>query len=551
MVDGWSFQVLPIRARAPDGLLLYRPFAIEGQEGKPDADDKHYLVLRLVDGDLEVKAAAGKAELKLRTNGTRFDDGRLYSVRLIRAHKQLELWVDEEKVAGGTLAGNAYPARARGLFIGGAGEEGAEVPDFAAPGFTGTVADFIVDAQLVGFESAVNWSSARLGRAHAPPPARPAPRALQAAPGAADAGCTKTSSYTVEAGAVKFGDARWSHAAVRLPPKAKELVITLQLRTFRPEGLLLLLPGSKAKPKHYLALMIREGKLRLVARGRRRRELTLDAYVADGTWTPVTVRVSRSRLSLSSGSAAATAHAPALARAHRLLVGGLSAPPAPHTLPNSIVRAGGLVGCVRRVAVNGRAEDLARAQHAGGQCFPNIEQAAYFAGDAYATWAEAWTPGEGAEAAELRLQFRTGSPGGVLLAARGLLLELEEGAVVLTRYSAGGAERGRVEARGAGGRALCDGAWHVLSARAASLSIDAGPELRAAPSSLHDAGDPPSAPAPLYIGGLPEGTTDWADGGRENFKGCIRDVTIGAHKRDWRDMHALRGVLLDSCPIAQ
>lgn len=47
------------------------------------------------------------------------------------------------------------------------------------------------------------------------------------------------------------------------------------------------------------------------------------------------------------------------------------------------MRIGGFVGCVRRVSVNGRGEDLvrdARSHHAVGQCFPNIEQAAYFAG---------------------------------------------------------------------------------------------------------------------------------------------------------------------------
>ncbi|KAL0848796.1 hypothetical protein ABMA28_013221 [Loxostege sticticalis] len=551
---------ITFRARSADGLLLYRAPTVESDgEDEPEADDKHYLTLLLIAGELQVIAAAGKAELKLRTNGTRFDDGRRHSVRLIRAHKQLELWVDEEKVASGTLAGNAYPARTRGFFIGGVGpaREGDKAPGFPITGFTGTVADFVVDAQLQGFETAVSWSAAALGRADSALRAEPRaePRALQAQPDDA-ADCTKTSSYTVEAGAVKFGDAPWSHAAVKLPPKVKELVITLQFRTYRPDGLLLLAPGSKAKPKHYLALLIREGKLRLIARGRKRRELALAAQVVDGTWRSVTVRVSRSRLSLSSGTAAAAARAPPLARAHRLLVGGLHAPPAPHTIPNSIVRIGGFVGCVRRVSVNGRGEDLvrdARSHHAVGQCFPNIEQAAYFAGDAYATWSNAWSFGEGPEAStEIRLQFRSGEPSGILLATRGLLLELKDGAVILTRYSWSGEERARVEARGPGGRALCDNRWHQVSARGAALTLDAGPELRAGPSAtLHDdAIEPvPQTPAPLFIGGLPEGTTEWPDGGRENFKGCIRDVAVAGHKKDWPTMESLHSVLLDSCPV--
>ena len=34
-------------------------------------------------------AEAGKGEARLRTNGTRFDDGRLHTVRIIRMHKQV------------------------------------------------------------------------------------------------------------------------------------------------------------------------------------------------------------------------------------------------------------------------------------------------------------------------------------------------------------------------------------------------------------------------------------------------------------------------------
>ncbi|CAH2210876.1 jg18837, partial [Pararge aegeria aegeria] len=98
-------------------------------------------------------------------------------------------------------------------------------------------------------------------------------------------------SYTVEAGAVKFGDATGSYATLRIGREARdkgakaELAFTLQLRTFASEGLMMLLPGSKLKPKHYTALLIREGRLRLVVRGRRRREITLAATrMDDGLW---------------------------------------------------------------------------------------------------------------------------------------------------------------------------------------------------------------------------------------------------------------------------
>lgn len=45
--------------------------------------------------------------------------------------------------------------------------------------------------------------------------------------------------------------------------------------------------GTKMKPKHYVALVVREGKLKLIVRGRKRKELALTAFVSDGTWRSV------------------------------------------------------------------------------------------------------------------------------------------------------------------------------------------------------------------------------------------------------------------------
>lgn len=60
------------------------------------------------------------------------------------------MWVDEEQVASGILPGNAYPQRGGGLYLGGVNEgerEGAKQRKIPVAGFTGTIADFIVDSQ--------------------------------------------------------------------------------------------------------------------------------------------------------------------------------------------------------------------------------------------------------------------------------------------------------------------------------------------------------------------------------------------------------------------
>lgn len=548
---------LSFRARSSEGLILYRtPSTLDNEVD--DDEDKHYLAMAMIKGELEVTAEAGKGEVRLRTNGTRFDDGRMHTVRIIRMHKQLEVWVDEELLASGTLAGSAFPARPGGFFLGGVQDQlQATVP---LKPFVGTVADLIVDAQLIGLESAISWEGASVGRADGEPASatRSEQNALQEQPSTA-AGCTKTSSYTVEAGAVKFGDSAHSHATVKLPKRTKELALTLQFRTYANNGLILLIPGSKTKPKHYMALMVKDGKLRMVVRGRKRKELSLTPSVADGAWRSVSVRISRARISLSSNGAATTTKAPPSARAHKLYVGGIPAPPALPTLPNAIIRIGGFLGCIRRVVLNGRAEDLVRetqAHHGVGQCFPNVEQAAYFGGDAHATWSSTWSlVSDGTETStELRLQFRTSEPNGVLFAAAGLLLEIKDGAVVLSRQ-ASGSERARISTRGALGSA-CDNTWHDVRARlhvrALALQLDGGEVLKDAPPTalLEDANESIMPPTQLYIGGLPEGVMESAEGGK-NFNGCIREVTVGGQKRSWTEMESTHNVLLDSCPIPQ
>ncbi|CAK1549560.1 unnamed protein product [Leptosia nina] len=541
---------ISFRTRSSSGLLLYRAPAAGSNEvdDEDDGDDGHYLVLAIVKGELEVIAAAGKGELRMRVNGTKLDDGYLHSIRLVRAHKQLEVWVDEKSAGSGALVGGGFAARPRGLFIGGAPpSHRSSVVVLPVTTFSGTITDFIVDATLLGLEEGVSWGDVRVGRAESET-RMDAPAEPQADSAAL---CTKMSSYTVEAGAVKFGDTVGSYASLKLPRQGAkaEFAITLQIRTFAAEGLLFLIPGSKLKAKHYTALLLHEGKVRLVVRGRKRKEISLAATLADGTWRSVTVRISRNRMVLSSAGAAATSRAPAHSRANRIYVGGLPAAHALPNIPNAIIRAGGFRGCIRRVVVCGRAEDLvrdARAHTAVGQCFPSVERGAYFAGDAYAVWSSKWWS-EDSETVEVRLQFRSFAANGVILSSGGTTLEIKNGMVVL---SSGGA-RAEWNGSGTNGGLACDGAWHSVVARistqALSLSLDGAGEERAATPTLFNT-DTPNL-LPLYIAGLPEGVIDPTEN-RENFKGCIREVSVGGVKKDWPAMQALHHVLLDSCPTS-
>ncbi|RVE40925.1 hypothetical protein evm_014425 [Chilo suppressalis] len=349
---------ISFRARGP-GLLLYR--TPDMADAANTEHENHYLALMIIEGDLQLIAAAGKTELRLRTNGTKFDDDHLHAVRIIRVHKQLELWVDDVLETHGTLAGGAIPARPHGLFLGGVNDTmGGYNASFPTTGFTGTIADIIVDAQA--------------------------------------------QALLLDRG----------------------LVFSLDFSTFQPDGLLVLALGSKAKPKHYLALMIREGKLKLVVRGRKRRELSLVAFVADGTWRSVSVSVSRTRVALWSGSQSARAATVGPARARRLYVGGLPAPAAPRALPPA-VSVSHARGAMERVAVGARCDGgpgaraaplRGRAARARRPTRPTAR------GDAYASVSDVEF------GSEVRVRFRSAASRALLLAADGLLLELRDGKVI-------------------------------------------------------------------------------------------------------------------------
>lgn len=64
----------------------------------------------------------------------------------------MELWVDEELVAGDVLGGSTLSGRKRGFFVGGH-PPGANISALSTlrdiPSFTGTIADVIVDDTLV------------------------------------------------------------------------------------------------------------------------------------------------------------------------------------------------------------------------------------------------------------------------------------------------------------------------------------------------------------------------------------------------------------------
>ncbi|KAL4705880.1 hypothetical protein ACJJTC_002761 [Scirpophaga incertulas] len=282
-------------------------------------------------------------------------------------------------------------------------------------------------------------------------------------------------------------------------------------------GLLLLRPprcpaGDTAEDGHHWAVLLQAGELHLIAAtGKAELRLTSNGTKFDD----------------------GEMHALRIVRAHKQLVlvygrgAGGRAAAVPHALPAR--------------AAAGRQRVRARA--AGRQ------------GERSLLCSLSWYTDE--ELEDVQLQFRTHSPRGLLLAASGFVLELRGGKVTLTRYPAseGSAGSGVSDSSEASEQVVCDGLWHRAVLRRGRLALDPpppaagagagpgpGPAARSRPGARVHAG----SQRELYVGGLPDGATEWDESGRENFKGCIKEVWVGGEERDLQP-YAHR-VLLDSCP---
>lgn len=154
--------------------------------------------------------------------------------------------------------------------------------------------------------------------------------------------------------------------------------------------------GTKEKPKHFIGLMLRDGQLNLIVRGRKKEELNLPKQLNDGQWHHVVLNSVSKKLNvrveigMNGQYSSANIKLPKrINAANMIYVGGISENSL--TLPTELVaKLEGFKGCVRRFRVNNNTQDLVRpGRHFNvGQCFPKVEKGSYFPGDAYAVYSK-------------------------------------------------------------------------------------------------------------------------------------------------------------------
>ncbi|XP_041451135.1 laminin subunit alpha-1 isoform X1 [Drosophila obscura] len=574
-----SNTALVFRTLQPDCLLLLAAYPPEVLADYDDKDIKGNYSMSLVDGQLHVWVNSGRSFVKMSSNISQLNDGELHVINLIKTGRKLELMLDDELQDVRSLSGSptviSLPREAGGLYIGGAPSHESFTP--LAPTFVnleGAIRDVVFNNRTVNFNDALTFSNVQIGRNG---PLMGSLKGglydvfLKTEPmigksfTASPEGCKRIGSYSYEPNAFKFGDEFYSYSQLKLPERhfwQRNFRLSFDFRSFYPNGMLFLSPGSKEKPKHYVVLLLKDGQLVLVVRGRRREELQLTAKLNDGEWHRVTVSCHERKVTMSveigrtdQKTSAQMKLPKKIGASQLLLVGGL--PQAPVKVASELyMRLDHFKGCLRRVTINNSTQDLARpGKHSNvGQCFPTVERGSYFPGDAYAIYKKNFHVGK---YLDLETEFRTSELSGILLSVSepsgfpALSLELHNGNIVFSCDLGDGMPL-RLEAALPGKYALCDNKWHNISGlydgEQIILRIDQLP-------AVISAGNPRNAGkvqtrSPLYIGGLPDEAPSGSLLSRENFKGCIRNVSIRNEKRDWIDMDELRNVLLSECLVA-
>ncbi|ALC39660.1 wb, partial [Drosophila busckii] len=570
---------LVFRTLQPDCLLLLAAYPPEVLSDYDAKDIKGNYSMSLIDGQLQVWINSGRSFVKLHSNKSQLNDGELHVINLIKTGRKLELMVDDELQDVRSLSGSpslvSLPQEAGGLYIGGAPEYESYAP--LAPTFVklaGAVRDVVFNNRTVNFNDALTFSNVQIGR-NGPVMGslsgglydvllKTEPmigKSFTASP----EGCKRIGSYSYEPNAFKYGDDLYSYSQLKLPERhfwQRNFQLSFDFRSFYPTGMLYLSPGSKDKTKHYVALLLKDGQLVLIVRGRRREELKLTAKLNDGEWHKVSISCHERKVTMSveigrtDQKTSAQMRLPKkIGASQLLLVGGV--PQTPLKVPSELyARLEKFRGCLRRVSINNSTQDLARpGKHLNvGQCFPNVERGSFFAGDAYAIYKKNFHV---AKYLEIELEFRTSELSGILLSVSepngfpALSLEISNGHFVFS-CDLGDGIPFRVQSTLPDKYALCDNKWHNISAlydgEQIALRIDQLPATISM-SNQRNSGKVQTR-SPLYIGGLPDIAPSGSLLSRDSFKGCIRSVSIRNERRDWIDMDDLHNVLLGECLVS-
>eukprot|EP00079_Xenopus_tropicalis_P035929 XP_017949700.1 PREDICTED: laminin subunit alpha-2 isoform X3 [Xenopus tropicalis] len=556
-----------------------------------------YYAVLLKKGRLEVTISGGKDvyRITIRPEKGEFHDGKEHSLRLERTRNLFTVQVDEDKTQTLKIP-SSQSLDVKKLFVGGIDSDTQFLPFRNVPPFEGCIWNLLVNAVPMDFAQPVSFENADIGQCptllqdrlpthpeengdrdknatqslvlptatpYPVPPSEPDSTDEKSANITDDhetptGGCAADRDPLILKNGKQFGLSRNSHVAFAFDDtKVKNtLSIELELRTEAESGLVFYM--ARINHADFATIQIKEGMAHFrYDLGSGDTSTMVPLRINDGSWHKITVFRTKQTAYLFvdniSNSTVSPKKADILDVVGMLYVGGL---PINYTTKRIGPVLHSIHGCIRNFRMVEGHTDLENptSSYNVGSCFVNPEKGTYFHGSGFAKAVGAFKVGMDLL---VELEFRTSKTNGVILGISGkkmdgLGIELVDGKLLFHADNGAGRFTAFYEPELPGG--LCDGKWHKVSAsklkHRLELIVD---ENKVEASSSNSASTSADTNDPVYVGGYPEGLSQFGLTTDERFKGCIRDLKLTKGKSKPQEINfskalELEGVQPLTCP---
>ncbi|XP_062488321.1 laminin subunit alpha-2 isoform X5 [Pezoporus occidentalis] len=552
-----------------------------------------YYAVFLNRGRLEVHISTGIRDphrITIRPEAGEFHDGRAHSIRIERARGMFTVQVDEDKGQTQRLPTD-QPISVRKLFVGGTSSQFQTALLRNIPPFEGCIWNLVINATPMDFAQPVSFENADIGRCPSlEPEVRPPededkpihttvliqpepdtngekerpstlsaslPPPLPSLPAAFDS-CAADTEPAILEGGKQFGLSRNSHIAVAFDDtKVKNrLTIEFEVRTTADSGLLFYM--ARINHADFATVQIKNGLPYFsYDLGSGDTNTMISNKINDGQWHKIKVVRMKQEGSLIvdevSNRTVSPKKADILDVVGMLYVGGL---PINYTTRRIGPVTYSIDGCIRNFKMTEAPVDLDNptSSFSVGKCFVTAQKGTYFDGTGFAKTVGAYKVGTDLL---MEFEFRTTRLNGVLLGVSsqkmdGLGIELVDGKVMFHVDNGAGRFSAIYEPDAPG--SLCDGQWHKVLANKIKhrleLTVDDKQVASNSPSRASTSADTND---PVFVGGYPDGVTQFGLTTNIRFKGCIRflKLTKGTAKPqeiNFSKALELKGVQPLSCP---
>ncbi|NWS67194.1 LAMA2 protein, partial [Crotophaga sulcirostris] len=554
-----------------------------------------YYAVFLNRGRLEVHMSTGIRDphrITIRPEAGEFHDGRAHSVRIERAKGMFTVQVDEDKGQTQRLPTD-HPISVRKLFVGGTSSEFKTAPLRNIPPFEGCIWNLVINATPMDFAQPVSFENADIGRCPSlepevrppededkpihttvlirpepdsngekerprTPPTSPPPPTPSLSSALLSDSCAADTEPAILEGGKQFGLSRNSHIAVAFDDtKVKNrLTIEFEVRTTADSGLLFYM--ARINHADFATVQIKNGLPYFsYDLGSGDTNTMISNKINDGQWHKIKVIRMKQEGNLIVDDVSNTTVSPKKADildvVGMLYVGGL---PINYTTRRIGPVTYSINGCIRNFKMTESPVDLDNPTSSFnvGKCFVTAQKGTYFDGTGFAKTVGAYKVGTDLL---VEFEFRTTRMNGVLLGVSsqkmdGLGIELVDGKVMFHVDNGAGRFSAIYEPDAPG--SLCDGQWHKVLANKIKHRLELTVDDRQVDgNSPNRASTSADTNDPVFVGGYPDGVTQFGLTTNIRFKGCIRflKLTKGTAKPqeiNFSKALELKGVQPLSCP---